>query len=276
MREKAEGGKRTVNRLVDTVDLALAVGDAAQAGAGQQTEGAGDDAGLVGDDITEEVAGDNDTVELAGVLDHDHGGGVDELVLDLQLGELLGHDLGDGFAPQTAGGQHVGLVQTPHGERGVVLEGEVCREPGDALDLGTRVRLRVHRVAAAVVLLALAKVDAARQLTDDVEVDATAHVRAQRRALDQRGRREVARTQVAECAHLLAKLQDTLFGADGAGAPFLLSTVSMDPGVVGVGWSVSGGTYRASDGSQKNGIGVLSSVECLVGQGRAGSINGRL
>ena len=90
---------RTVDRLVNTVYLAGSVGDAAQTSAGQQTQRTGDNSGLVGDNVTKQVAGDNDTVQLAGVLDHNHGSGVDKLVLDLKLGELLGHDVGNRLTP---------------------------------------------------------------------------------------------------------------------------------------------------------------------------------
>jgi hypothetical protein len=210
-----------VNRLVDTVNLGLSVGNAAQAGAGQEAKRAGDNARLITDDVAEQVAGDNNTIKLPRLLDHDHGRGVNELVLDLELGELFGHDLRHGLPPQPAGSEDVGLVQAPHGERGVVLQSQVAREPGDALDLRARVRLRVHGVAAAVVLLALAKVDAAGQFANDVEVDAAADFGPEWGAVDQRRGGEVAGAQVTECAHFFAESEEALFGADGASAPFL-------------------------------------------------------
>ncbi|KAH8167153.1 hypothetical protein CIB48_g1084 [Xylaria polymorpha] len=84
-------------RLVDAI-APLAVRDAAQARARAEADAAGDDAGLVADDVAEQVARDDDAVEAAGVLDHDHGGAVDELVVQLQLGELVAHDLSDDLA----------------------------------------------------------------------------------------------------------------------------------------------------------------------------------
>lgn len=211
-----------MDRLVDTVDTALAVRNTAQTGTGQETQRAGDNTSLVADDITEEVAGDNDTVELAGVLDHEHGSGVDQVVTDLDLRELIGHDLSDDLAPQTASSQNIGLVQTPHGERGVVLQGQVTGQAGDALDLSARVGLGVHGESGAVVLLALTEVDTTSKLTDDVEVDTTADLGLQWGALDQRGSGEVARTQVTEGAHLLTEAQKSLLGTDSTSAPFLL------------------------------------------------------
>jgi hypothetical protein len=53
------------------------------------------------------------------------------------------------------------------------------------------------------------------------------------------------RAQVVVGPELLAKLQDALLGADGRGrAPF-----------------------RAADGAEKNGIGLLGGVESLIGEG---------
>lgn len=219
-----------MNRLVDTVDLGLSIRNTAQARTGQESQRAGDDARLITDDVTEQVASDNNTVKLPRLLDHDHGRGVNELVLDLELGELLGHDLRHGLPPQPARSEDVGLVQAPHGERGVVLHGKVSRETGDALDLRAGVRLRVHGEAAAVVLLALAEVDPAGQFADDVEVDAAADFGAERRAVDQRRGGEVAGAQVTECAHLLAQSEESLFRADGAGAPFLWVALASGPG----------------------------------------------
>lgn len=170
----------TVDGLVDAVALALAIRDTAQTGAGQQTQAAGDDGSLVGDDVAEEVAGNNNTVQGARVLDHDHGGTVNKLVAELELGELLLHDLGDYLSPQSAGGEHVGLVQTPDRNRGVLGEREVGGKAGDALDLGAGVGLGVHGEAGAIVLLAVAEVDAAGQFTDDVEVCAAADLGLER------------------------------------------------------------------------------------------------
>lgn len=214
-----------MDRLVDTVHAALAVGNTAQTGTGQKTQGAGDDTRLVADDIAKQVAGDNDTVQLARILNHEHGRRVNEVVTDRHLRELLGHNLSHDLAPQTAGREDVGLVQTPYGQRRVVLQGQVRSQAGDALNLGARVWLRVHGVSGPIVFLPLTEVDAAGQLTDDVEIDTAAHFSLQRRAVDQRWRGEVAGSQVAESAHLLAQAQDTLLGTHRASAPFLFMTV---------------------------------------------------
>ena len=59
--------------LVDAVALALAIGRSGEGSTGKEAERAGDHGGLVGDDVAEQVAGDNHTVESTGVLHHEHG-----------------------------------------------------------------------------------------------------------------------------------------------------------------------------------------------------------
>ena len=73
MRELCRG-EYTVDGLVDAVALALAVGRCGERSTGKEAERAGDDGGLIGDDVAEQVAGDNHTVESARVLHHQHGG----------------------------------------------------------------------------------------------------------------------------------------------------------------------------------------------------------
>lgn len=224
-----------MNRLINTINPTLTIRDTTQTSTRQQSQRTRNNTSLITDDITEQVTRDNNAVQLTGVLNHNHSRRINKLVLNLQLWELLRHDLGDGLPPQPTRSQHVGLIQTPHGERGVVLQSKVGREARDPLDLGARVRLRVHGVAAAVIFLAVTEVDSARQFADDVEVDALADGGFQGGVFDQGGGREVAGTQVAECAHLFAKLEETLLRADGAGAPFLLV------GLVVVGGDEDGG-----------------------------------
>lgn len=210
-----------MNRLIDTIDPALSIGNTTQTSTGQKPERTRDDTGLVTNDIAKQVAGDNNAVQLPRVLHHHHGRGVNKLVPNLHLREFLRHNFRHRLAPQPTRREDVGLVQAPHGQRRVVLQGEVCREAGDTLNLDARVRLRVQRVAATVVLLALAEVDTAGKFSDDVEVDATAHFGAEWGSVDQRGGCEVAGPQVTEGGHFFAQFEETLFGADGTRAPFL-------------------------------------------------------
>ena len=103
---------------------------------------------------------------------------------DLELRELLSHDLADDLAPQPTGSQDVGLVQTPNLSGGILRHGQAPAETGDALNLMTVVGLGIAGVAGAVVLDAVAKVDAAGELTDDDEIGAAADRGLERGALD--------------------------------------------------------------------------------------------
>lgn len=206
--------------LVDAVAAALAVGDAAEAGAGQEADAAGDDAGLVADDVAKEVAGDDDAVERRGLLDQDHGGAVNELVLHRQVGKLALKRLRHDAAPQPARGQHIGLVERPNPPV-APAPGQEASQTRDALHLGARVGLHVPSGAGAVVvLLAVAKVDAARELAHNDDVGAAAHVGLEGRRVDERVGREEARPQVPVRAHFLAQLEDPLLRPHRARAPF--------------------------------------------------------
>ena len=224
----------TVNRLVDTI-AAGAIWDAAQRRRREKTDRARDDGRLIGDDVTEQVARHDDTVECAGVLNHQHGRRVDEVVSDLQLGELLCHHLRHDLTPQTRRRKHIRLVERPHRQGWVRLHSQVSREADDALDLRARVDLRVPGDSVTSILLALAKVQTTRQLADDVEVGAAADVGLERGDFDERVGCEVARPQVAVGLHLLAQLQDALFGAHGAGTPFGAADGAEEDGVCGFG-----------------------------------------
>lgn len=241
-----------MNGLVDAVALALAVGNSAQASAGQETNATRDNTGLVTNDIAEKVAGDDNAVEAGGVLDHDHGRTVNELVLDLEVGEFLLERLGHDLAPQTAGGQNVSLVERPDLLLATAA-GEEASETGNALNLGARVGLHVPSGARAVVLLAVAKVDAAGQFADDDEVGAAADLGLEGRGVDEGVGGEEAGAQVSVRAHLLAQPQQALLGADSAGAPF--------------------GT---ANGTEEDGVGGLGGGEGLVCEGGAVGIDGAL
>jgi len=95
------------------------------------------------------------------------------------------------------------------------------RQPGHSLDLGGRVRLHVPGVPVPVVFLALPEVDAAGELADDGEVGAGGDGGFERGGVDEAVRGEETGAQVAVGLELFAQLEDALFGADGAGAPFL-------------------------------------------------------
>lgn len=89
---------RAVDWLVDTV-AAGSVWDAGEGCGWEETDGAWDDRGLIRDDVAEEVGGDDNAIECAWVLDHNHGCGIDEVVDKLDLWELLLEKLGHDLAP---------------------------------------------------------------------------------------------------------------------------------------------------------------------------------
>lgn len=196
-----------MDRLVDTIDLGLAIRHSSQTGTGEQAQRTGDNTGFVRDDVSKQIARNHNSIQLTRVLDHEHSRRIDQMVAQLQLRELVGHDLCDNFPPQSAGCEHIGLVQTPHWQGGIILQREMACKTRDTLNLGARVRFRVESEAVAGVLLAVAKVDAACQLADDVEVDVTAYVGLERRDVDQRWCGKVAGSEVAKGAQFFAQFK---------------------------------------------------------------------
>ena len=128
------------------VDGLVEVDLAADGGGGEQAERAGDDGGLVGEDVAEEVFGEDD-VEVARGVHEVHGHGVDELVLERDVG-VVGAELGDGGAPELGDFEDVGLVDG--GEFLAALAGELKGDAGDADDLGAGVAHGVDGFACAV------------------------------------------------------------------------------------------------------------------------------
>lgn len=185
------------------------------------------------------------------VLDHDHGGAVNKLVLNLEIRELVLVDLINDSTPESACRQHVCLVERDN-PRIAPFPGQDTAQARDTLDLWFRVNGGVERVGS-VILLSLSEIQARGQLADDNHVGAAADGRLQGGGLDKGVGREEAGTEVAVGAHLTAQLQETLLRADGAGAPF-----------------------GATDGAEKHGIGGFGGSEGLVGEGGAGLVDGAL
>ena len=98
------------SRAVDGLEQAgAAVGQGGRRG---QPDAAGDRSGEVGEDVAEQVLGDHD-VELRGTLDQAHGHGVDQLVLELDLG-VLGATSSATARHRARGLEDVGLVDAGH------------------------------------------------------------------------------------------------------------------------------------------------------------------
>ena len=108
--------------------------------------------------VTEHVLGQEHTVELARVGDHDHGCRVDQLVLELEVRVVSRHDLRDGLSPESGRGEHVGLVDGDDGERRGCGLRNLGSDVRDSLNLGDGVDGLVPRHAVRVGLLSLAEV----------------------------------------------------------------------------------------------------------------------
>ena len=123
----------------------------------------------------------------------------------LQLRKLLLHHLAHNPPPQATRSKHIRLVQAPHFPRRLLSHGQMRRQPRHALNLRPGIGFRVPRVPVIVLLLlALPKVNAPRQLADDGEVDAAADVLFERGDAGQAVRGEVAGAQVPEGLELFA------------------------------------------------------------------------
>ena len=217
---------------------------AADGGGGEHAEGAGDDAGLVGEDVAEEVLGEDD-VEVAGDVHDVHGHGVDELVLEGDVGVVLG-DFGDGGAPELGDFEDVGLVDG--GDFVAALGGELEGDAGDADDFGLGV---AHGVDGFVGLLVppagRAEVEAAEELADEEDVDVFGDLGAERGVGGERGEGERG-AQVGEAAEGLADLEQAGFGALVGG---------------------EGVELVVADGAEEDGVGVEREVERGGGEGGA-------
>ena len=200
---------------------------------------------FVGQDVTEEVAGDNH-VELLRRPDELHRGVVDVHVRELDIGILRRHS-GDDFAPQDRGVEHVGLVD--RAELLAAAARGLESDAGDAFDFAPRIQ---HRVEAFVLALRigatsarLAEVDITCQLADDHQVEAGDDFALQRRRIGQL-RIQHRRTQIREQTEVLADRENAL-----------LRTHRARQRVV----------TRTTDCAEQNGIGRFRDSLCRFGIG---------
>eukprot|EP00754_Rhynchopus_humris_P034858 Rhum_TRINITY_DN16459_c0_g1::Rhum_TRINITY_DN16459_c0_g1_i1::g.163247::m.163247 len=238
--------RRAVDRLVHARGAVLA-----QGGRGQQTERTAQHRRLVGENVAEQVLRDDD-VHACRALDQVHRARVDQLVRQLDVGELVLHRLRGHAAPQARRRQHVRLVD---GEQlAGPLAGRQRRDADDALHLRHGVGQRVEGRARRILLAPLAEVQAARQLAHHEQVDALHDLGTQRARVQQRVE-QLHRTQVGEQVELLADLQETLLGA-------ALRRLARVP-------------LRSADGAEDDGVARSALVERLVGEGvAAGGVDG--
>ncbi len=186
-----------------------------EAGRGQHAEGAGDLGGLVGQDVAEHVAGDDD-VEATRVPNQEHRAGVHQLVSELDVG-IVRCDAVDDLQPQLRNLEDVGLVHM--GQMFAANASGLETHPGDALDLVLVVNHRIaraHGIRVFVDAARFAEVETAGELPQDQHVDPLDHLRAQG-GRGHQGREDRRRPQVREQAELLAHLEQAALRPLGYG-----------------------------------------------------------
>jgi hypothetical protein len=169
--------------------------------------------------VTEQVLRQDDAIELSRVGDDDHGGRVDELMIELELGVLGLEGLGHDFPPEPRGREDVGLVDGVDDKGRVRGEGDLRCDPGDALNLIDTVDHRVPRdvlIRRDTLLLARAKIDASDELADDDEVHVARDVRFERGVGEEGVGGEVGGADVGVQPERLAKREKTLLWPDFA------------------------------------------------------------
>ena len=210
-----------MNRLVNPINPRLPIRNSHQTRTRQESQTARNHAGLITDDISKQITRHHNPIQLRRLLDHNHRRTINKLVLPLQAGKLVPHDLLKRLAPQPTRRQHIRLIQTRDFRGRVFLQSQFSGKADHAHNLIPTVWLGIHCVAGAVVFGALAKVDAAGEFADDVEVNAGADGFFQGGGGDEGGCGEEAGAQVAEGLERFAEFEEALFGPDFAGAPFL-------------------------------------------------------
>ncbi len=168
-------GRRAVDRLKEA---ALPV---TQRGRRQDAEGTGEHRGFVAQDVAEHVLGEQH-VEIAWAADQVHRGGIDQHVLERDLGELGAHEALDHRAPEARGLEHVRFVDRRHVP--AARTGEGARDARDTLDLCDRIGADVGGVSRRAMLLA--EIDSAGELPHEHEVDAIDDFRPDGRGIAQR------------------------------------------------------------------------------------------
>ena len=180
---------------------------------GNHADGTGNLAGLVREDVAEEVFCHNH-VKLAGIPDHLHSGVVHIHMQQFHIRTLFRH-FRDDFPPQPGGVQHVGLV---HGRDAVAARARhLKRHMGQTADFVFRVGHNVRRFLFAVHFLrgVIAKVDAAGQFPDHHKVNALIrNVFAQGTGGGQR-RKYPCRADIGVQPHSLAQHQQSPFRTVG-------------------------------------------------------------
>src|SRR5204863_5512743 len=109
-----------------------------------------------------------------GALNETHRAGVDEHMLDRNVGELVGDDASDGLPPEARRLEHVGFVD--RGDAAAPRTGKLGGDANDPFDLARRRHADVGSDLAITggraLEALLAEIDTAGELADDENVDA--------------------------------------------------------------------------------------------------------
>lgn len=151
---------------IGAVDWLKEAGVEADACGSEETHGACDDAGLVGEDVAEGVLGDEDIEEL-GHGDDLHGRIVDKHIVSGDIG-VLGSHLLSYLAPETRGLEDIGLID--HGEVFAATLRVLESEFEDTLNLLAAVDIGIVGRIAVVAATLLAEIHTASELTDAEEL----------------------------------------------------------------------------------------------------------
>ncbi len=155
------------------------------------------------------------------------------------------------LAPQARRLEHVRLVDRAEVRR-AAHAGELACHAHDALDLVGVILLGV--VGHIANTIALAEVDAARELADDEHVDASDDVGLHRRAVDERVE-DLHGAQVRIRAESLPQAEKSLLGADPLG--------------------IGGVPLGTADGAQEHRVGLLTHRERFLGKRASRGVDGR-
>ena len=196
---------RAMNRFVQAYLPANARG-------GEQAERPNDSAGLVGEDVSEHIFGE-DYVEISGALHQQHGGRVDILMGERDFWIVLGNACHD-FAPQAGAFQDVCLIYREN--LFLALSGEIESYAGDALDFVFGVTHGVDGDARARLSFdgsRLAEVGSAQKFADDQDVGAADEFGAQWRRILKRGKKDSG-TEIGVGSQFAADAEQSGFGAE--------------------------------------------------------------
>ena len=210
-------GRRAVDRFVERALFAGLGVARAQRGRRQHADRARQLRRFVGQDVAEQIVGDDD-VELLRVAHELHGAVVGEDVGEFDVLVFGGVEFRDLFLPEQARGHHVVLFGG--GDFVAAQAREFEGDAGDAVDFVRRVNLRVDGAAFAVGnrgdAARFAEIDAAREFAHDHDVEAGDDFGLERRRGFQRVEADRG-AQVCEQAEVFAQAEQGRLGAFGVG-----------------------------------------------------------